>query len=276
MTAFYSKDFLYSTLAPEIAQYEATVTSSDLVKIAPDSGAWDGFYATHSNRFFLPRNYLPACFPVILSPGLGAEPLILECGSGNGANVLSLLSVLSSGARIFAADASQASLDALALSPSCYAAVESKRLTLLLWDITTAPPPALLPHAGAAAPKTALALLFFTLSAVSPALHLDALKNVCAVLEPGKGQLCFRDYGYGDIAQLRFGSTLALSRSTHQRPDGTLSHYFTLPEISALMEAAGFSVLELDFHLVENVNRKTGQNLKRVFLHCLAKRNAVL
>jgi tRNAThr (cytosine32-N3)-methyltransferase len=255
-TAFYHSDFLYETLAPLIEQHAARcalLPPAPPPASPPRRNAWDAFYRRHGAAFFHPRSYLLSCFPLLarLAPG----DLALECGAGNGSNIAALLE--STPAAIAAGDASGAALAALASVPACQQALAAGRLRLFPWDVTAA------------------ALLLFTLSAIEPRQHAAAVGHLAASVALG-GHVCFRDYGRGDLAQLRAPDAAILSAATHRRPDGTLAHYFETQEVAALLEGAGCTVLELAYHTVANTNRKTGQLLRRVFVHALARRDRAL
>ena len=262
--SFYSRDFPYSALAPFIEEYEKRAEVSEQGNPDPQANRacqqWDSFYERHGSSFFHARGYLLSCFPLLCS--LSAEDTVLECGAGNGSNLLCLLQ--STPVRVLAADFSSASLRVLGALPACAEAVERGRLRLLLWDLA-APPPAPLPSQPLAI------LLFFTLSAIPPKEHPAVLRALAAALPVG-GHCCFRDYAYGDAAHLRAPATALLSRQLHRRGDGTLVFYFKLEELAQLFESAGFEVLESDIHTVENINRKTGQSMRRAFAHLLAAR----
>ena len=270
---FYSADFPHESLDEALASYELRA-SALLATKAPASipdhctlPAWDTFYSSHGAKFFHPRQYLLACFPLLATLCTG-EQVVLECGVGNGSNLATLLPFPS--LRIVGCDLSAVSLAALAEVPACAAAVAAGRLTLLQWDIAAGPMPPL-PAAAATAQPPQAALLFFTLSAVPPSQHLAALQHLAAAMQQEGGHLCFRDYGAGDHAQLRAPDSAILSSQTHRRGDGTLSHYFSTQELGALLTAAGFTALQLQYHTVQSRNRKTGQCLKRVFVHALAR-----
>jgi hypothetical protein len=306
--AFYHSDFVYETLAPLIERHAARCALLPAAAPAappPRRNPWDAFYARHGAKFFHPRSYLLSCFPLLarLAPG----DLALECGAGNGSNIAALLECTP--AAIAAGDASQASLAALASVTACQQALAAGRLRLFPWDVTAsgaaaaaagaaagaaaaAGAPAAGPAGGAGAqappplppplqspppplPPAAAALLLFTLSAIEPQLHAAAVAHLAASVALG-GHVCFRDYGRGDLAQLRAPDAAILSADTHRRPDGTLAHYFGKEEVAALLEGAGCTVLELEYHTVQNTNRKTGQLLQRVFVHALARRDRAL
>ena len=58
-----------------------------------------------------------------------------------------------------------------------------------------------------------------------------------------------------------------LSHST-----GTLSRFFSLDTIRDIFESAGFIVEELRYATVFNDNRKTGERLKRAFVHAVFRK----
>jgi hypothetical protein len=276
MAKFYSSDFPYESLDGALASYElkasTLLSSPHSIPTLSTQPAWDTFYSSHGAKFFHPRQYLLACFPLLATLCSGDQVVILECGVGNGSNLATLLPFPA--LRILACDLSAVSLAALAEVPACAAAVAAGRLTLLQWDMAAGPMPPL-PAAAAATSAAAqppqAALLFFTLSAVPPSQHLAALQHLAAALQQEGGHLMFRDYGAGDHAQLRAPDSAILSSQTHLRGDGTLSHYFSTQELGALLTAAGFTALQLQYHTVQSRNRKTGQCLKRVFVHALAR-----
>jgi hypothetical protein len=54
---------------------------------------------------------------------------------------------------------------------------------------------------------------------------------------------------------------------SRRRGDGTLSYFFSTQDLAARAEAAGLQVEEAEYACVCNTNRKTGQQLRRVFVH---------
>jgi methyltransferase-like protein 6 len=106
------------------------------------------------------------------------------------------------------------------------------------------------------------ALLTFVASALHPRDHARAFSNAAATLRPG-GRLFFRDYGVGDVAATRLEP---LGARLYRRGDGTLSYAFALEEVRLHMEAAGLVNIELKHACVANRNRRTGVELRRVFV----------
>jgi len=109
-------------------------------------------------------------------------------------------------------------------------------------------------------------MMVFVLSAVSPKLFSDFLSESLKKLRVG-GMVFFRDYGLYDLPMLRFKRHNHLSGRTFKRSDGTLSTFFTVEQIDEMFIAQNLSPSKSNgFACVENVNRKTGASLKRVFV----------
>jgi SAM-dependent methyltransferase len=118
-----------------------------------------------------------------------------------------------------------------------------------------------------------VALIMFTLSAVPPDAMPQMLRNAWLALRPG-GVLCIRDHGLYDMVQLRIPAEQCIGQNTYRRGDSTLAYFFTPQELAGMAESVGFEVVESDWVCVYNKNRKTGQQLKRVFVHGVFRRPA--
>lgn len=75
-----------------------------------------------------------------------------------------------------------------------------------------------------------VAVLVFIFSALSPLQWKKAVSNVHRVLKPG-GEVCFRDYGRGDLAQVRFRKGRYLEENFYIRGDGTRVYFFEKDEL---------------------------------------------
>lgn len=85
--------------------------------------------------------------------------------------------------------------------------------------------------------------LLFVLSAIDPAQHRQVIARLRGCLKVG-GLALFRDYGRGDLAQLRFAPGHWLGGDLYVRGDGTLAAFFTTEK---LREDRGRRVLRLSW-----------------------------
>ena len=123
-----------------------------------------------------------------------------------------------------------------------------------------------------------IVVMVFVLSAVTPPRVDRFLEQVYETTTPG-GLLCFRDYGLFDMPMLRFDDDANVACSTDisedqcfVRGEGTIARFFSTESTKQLFELAGFETIECRYCTVFNNNRKTGQQLKRVFVHGVFKK----
>lgn len=76
-----------------------------------------------------------------------------------------------------------------------------------------------------------VAILIFIFSALSPDQWAKAVHNVHRLLKPG-GLVCFRDYGRGDLAQVRFRKNRYLAENFYIRGDGTRVYFFDQDQLA--------------------------------------------
>jgi len=117
------------------------------------------------------------------------------------------------------------------------------------------------------------ATLLFVLSAIDPSHHRAVLARIASRLKPG-GVLLVRDYGRGDLAQLRFSPGNWLGGDLYVRGDGTLAYFFTAEGLAADLEAVGFEVVSCEYRRNEIVNRGTGVRMPRVWVQGKFRRRA--
>lgn len=247
-----------STLAVQAPTAEAAAKSAQ-----PAQSDWELFYQAHPTaRFFKERRYLLLEFPCLAPPSQLRH--VVEIGAGCGSSLLPILRAQPE-ARATACDVSSTCLDQLNAAVKLLG-MEPERCSTFVADGTD---PALgVKLAGSDADAV---LVMFTLSAVMPEGMLVMMRNAAAALKPG-GLLCIRDHALYDMVQLRIPAQQCIGKHLFRRGDGTLAYFYTVEELSGLAKAAGLEVLECSYVCVINRNRKTGQELRRAFVHGLFKR----
>jgi hypothetical protein len=124
-----------------------------------------------------------------------------------------------------------------------------------------------------------IVLMVFVLSAIPPERVSRFLQQIYNVTKCG-GKVCFRDYALYDLPMMRFKDSHCVHTSScrdvdgakprlYERGDGTLSRFFDLETVRHVFEGVGFAMEELRYATVYNDNRKTGERLKRAFVHAV-------
>ena len=97
-----------------------------------------------------------------------------------------------------------------------------------MWDVAGAELPP-----GIAEGSVDVVLMIFVFSALAPAQWGRAVRNVWRVLKPG-GRVLFRDYGRGDLAQVRFKKGRWMGDNFYVRGDGTRVYFFEREELERI------------------------------------------
>ncbi|GMI41380.1 hypothetical protein TrCOL_g8207 [Triparma columacea] len=269
--AYFDADFEFSELEVDGCDFLSTLnvqvsssTTNSLSSSAspPPGPAWTKFHSDHSSaKFFRPKRYLPQSFSAAIDHlcGLSASPVILEVGSGAGAALFPLLKSLPASTSAVAIDIAPTAIDLLRSQPKFDASLIAAHVCDICVDDLPTPPNTI-----------DVAFLVFCLSAVPPSTFLSTLIKIRNVLKPD-GMICFRDYGLYDMTMLRFKPFQHVVDFTFRRGDGTLSSFFELEATKALFVEAGFDLVEAKYALVKNVNKKTGQCMRRCFTSVVAK-----
>ena len=164
----------------------------------------------------------------------GGRKVVLEVGAGAGNTALPVLRASENeGLEVWACDFST---KAVGLLEGTREFVDPQgcgiqgRLVPRVWDITTGT----LPH-GLEPESVDVVMLVFIFSALAPEQWASAVRNVWRALKPG-GEVCFRDYGRGDLAQVRFKKGRWLGDNFYVRGDGTRVYFFEEAELRSLWE----------------------------------------
>ncbi|GLC53060.1 hypothetical protein PLESTB_000703600 [Pleodorina starrii] len=220
-----------------------------------EGGRWEEFYRAHpSARFFKERRYLLLEFPELLS-----ATHVAEIGCGCGSSILPVLKA-NPAARTTCTDISTTCLAQLR-DAAATEGIALSRLSVFPADATDA----------AAAPAfdgidADALLIMFTLSAVTPERQAVMLSHAWRALAPG-GRLLLRDHGLYDMVQLRIPADQWVGPNLYKRGDGTMAYFFSTEELISRARGAGFETVECKYVTVVNRNRKTGVELRRVFVH---------
>jgi methyltransferase-like protein 6 len=277
----------------------------EVAKLQPSFQAqsWDGFHSAHSSgNFFKPRRYIMKCFPCILDHcALKSQEemdsfalprrLVLEVGCGSGSSCIPILKHCSENTTLLACDSSAVAVevcksvieslpdDAPRASSNFGVFVSDPSLdsdethSTFAQDVKDA-------HMQLLKESTTnnnhiigladVVLMVFVLSAVPPKRVHRFMKQIYGATKHG-GKVCFRDYALYDLPMMRL-KQVGNSPRLYERGDGTLSRFFDLETVKVIFEEVGFVEEELRYATVFNDNRKTGERLKRAFVHAVFRK----
>lgn len=231
-------DPLYASFAETQYDLQRTHPVSDFDKTrynAAPAKAWEKFYSYNSANFFKDRKWLFKEFPSLREAtrqGAGRFT-VLEVGAGAGNTAFPLLrSNENEGLRVHAVDYAKKAVDVMRRAE----AYDERYMQADVWDaagvsedVVGEDGGVLLPP-GLAKESVDIVVLIFIFSALAPEQWPQALKNIWAVLKPG-GEILFRDYGRGDLAQVRFKKGRWLDENFYIRGDGTRVYFFEEQEL---------------------------------------------
>lgn len=188
---------------------------------------WDKFYSNNQANFFKDRKWLVQEFPVLgeITKANHGPVTVLEVGAGAGNTAFPLLAMNQNpDLKLHACDYSKKAIDVIR-SQAAYNEQERKVLQADVWDAAGEElPPGLTPG------SVDLILMIFIFSALSPDQWRQAVRNIYTLLKPG-GEVLLRDYGRGDLAQVRFKKGRYLEENFYVRGDGTRVYFFEEQEL---------------------------------------------
>lgn len=202
-------------------QRSAPVSSFDAVLFNTEPARWwNRFYANNTANFFKDRKWLQQEFPIlqaVTASGAGSKR-VLEIGAGAGNTAFPIVRANENpNFQLFACDFSRRAIELIRSS----AAFDPLVMQAEVWDLSS---PGDLPS-GVDECSMDVVLLIFIFSNLSPRQWAQAVRNVWRVLKPG-GEVCFRDYGRGDLTQTRFRKGRLLEENFYVRGDGTRVYFF--------------------------------------------------
>ncbi|CBX90174.1 hypothetical protein LEMA_P063000.1 [Plenodomus lingam JN3] len=202
---------------------------------------WNQFYKNNKSNFFKNRKWLSQEFPVLADLGHPDAPaaVVLEVGAGAGNSAFPILqNSRNPRLKIHACDFSSKAVDLIRANPL----YDETCIRADVWDVASPPSAANtgLPP-GLAEASVDVVLMIFIFSALAPTQWHQALCNIWRVLKPG-GQVLFRDYGRGDLAQVRFKKGRYLEENFYVRGDGTRVYFFEQDELRGIWEGATSAV----------------------------------
>lgn len=183
------------------------------------------FYKNNTSNFFKDRKWLRQEFPIldeVTQEGAGRQ-VVLEIGAGAGNTAFPVLTNNQNPElKIHACDFSKTAVDVMRGHES----YDEKYMQADVWDVAgdELPP-------GLGEGSVDIAIMIFIFSALSPTEWDAAVRNVYRVLKPG-GVVLFRDYGRGDLAQVRFRKGRYLEENFYIRGDGTRVFFFERDELA--------------------------------------------
>lgn len=194
---------------------------------------WNKFYTNNTINFFKDRKWLGQEFPLLATSCTPDAPptRLLEVGAGAGNTLFPVLKQNQNpGFHMTAADFSAVSVSLIRAQPE-FAANYPAHVDAVVWDLAD-PDPAHLP-----CPPGSLdgIILIFVFSALAPWQWRTAVANVKSMLKPG-GTVLFRDYGRGDLAQVRMKGGRWLGENFYVRGDGTRVYFFEQGELREIFE----------------------------------------
>lgn len=195
---------------------------------------WDKFYSNNQANFFKDRKWLVQEFPIlgeVTREGYGPAT-VLEVGAGAGNTAFPVLANNHNvELKLHACDYSKKAIEVIR-SQAAYNNQEVPILQADVWDAASAELPS-----GLGPGSVDIIVMIFIFSALSPDQWTQAVHNAYTLLKPG-GEILFRDYGRGDLAQVRFKKGRYLDENFYVRGDGTRVYFFDEQELRSIWGGA--------------------------------------
>ncbi|KAL2130884.1 hypothetical protein VTI74DRAFT_5814 [Chaetomium olivicolor] len=207
-------------------QRQAPVSDFDKMRFNSDPAKWwNLFYKNNTANFFKDRKWLQQEFPILdkVTQEDAGPVTVLEIGAGAGNTAFPVLAKNKNPKlKLHACDFSKKAVEVMRGHESYNPEV----MQADVWDVAGEELPP-----GLEECSVDVAVMVFIFSALSPLQWKKAVENVYRVLKPG-GEVCFRDYGRGDLAQVRFKKGRYLEENFYIRGDGTRVYFFEKDELA--------------------------------------------
>ncbi|KAI4184795.1 MAG: hypothetical protein L6R41_004517 [Letrouitia leprolyta] len=218
------------------AQRAAPVADFDRTRFNTDPAKWwNRFYTNNTSNFFKDRKWLQQEFPVldqVTKKGAGRK-VLLEVGAGAGNTCFPILKGNENEElMVYAYDFSRKAVELIRESD----AYDEDHLRAEVWDVASAELPP-----GFVDGSVDVVLLIFIFSALHPTQWERAVWNTWRLLKPG-GEVCFRDYGRGDLAQVRMKKGRWMEENFYIRGDGTRVYFFGEDELRDIWSGKLFQI----------------------------------
>ncbi|KAL8745724.1 MAG: hypothetical protein Q9190_002163 [Brigantiaea leucoxantha] len=217
-----------------VSQRESPVSEFDRNRFnANPEKWWNRFYTNNTANFFKDRKWLHQEFPMLndVTKKNAGPKRILELGAGAGNTCFPILrNNENEQLSIYACDFSARAIQLIQEAES----YDEKHITAEVWDIADKSLPT-----GLEENSVDVVLMIFVFSALHPKQWKQAVNNVWRVLRPG-GEVCFRDYGRGDLAQVRMRKGRWMEENFYIRGDGTRVYFFEQEELKDIWGSGAF------------------------------------
>lgn len=226
---------------------------------------WDIFYKQKTSTFFKDRKWLTQEFPVLaeVTRKDAGPKVVLEVGAGAGNTAFPLLRMNDNPALdLVAVDFSKNAVETMKNAEEYQDG--KTRMRAAVWDAAGD----ILPE-GISEGSVDVVIMIFIFSALNPKQWAQAVRNIWRLLKPG-GEILFRDYGRGDLAQVRFKAGRWMEENFYVRGDGTRVYFFAKEELEQIWSGSYFESgtsreqpprfdivnLDVDRRLIVNRQRK--------------------
>ena len=200
---------------------------------------WNKFYSNNTSNFFKNRKWLHQEFPALsqLTNKDAGPAKILEVGAGAGNSAFPILKANENDELIIhACDFSKKAVELIKGNE----AYDDEKIKAEVWDVASEQLPPSLTEG-----TVDVVLLIFIFSALSPKQWHSAITNIWRLLKPG-GEVCFRDYGRGDLTQVRFKKGRLLEENFYIRGDGTRVYFFEEEGLKEMWSGRSLSKKKID------------------------------